>query len=276
MSDDHNETVNEGNDNNDFGIEQSNNFASIWLGAVKFTEWLDSARRAANEFLAKLEEYVRPIVDIAIYLKEFEERYKIAEAEAIKVLRKYKWIIAPSMPVSFLAEVIELAGQSGNRRGKINKLFIDYFSENNFAELEELVESWSDRPLFKPRMKIFRDCVNVLKCSDGTFNASNLVLPTLIAQIDGILTEYTKSNAIYRNDNKWKEQFRLHATKPYMADVANALLLDYLFQKAVAGKPLEVPFTFNRHKVLHGEYIQYGRMEHSIRAFLVLDFLSGL
>lgn len=47
-------------------------------------------------------------------------------------------------------------------------------------------------------------------------------------------------------------------------------------QKSQIGKPLEAPFTFSRHKILHGGYVKYGRIDNTIRAFLVLDFLASL
>lgn len=34
--------------------------------------------------------------------------------------------------------------------------------------------------------------------------------------------------------------------------------------------------TFNRHKIMHGEYLKYGRIDNTIRAFLILDFLATL
>ena len=33
---------------------------------------------------------------------EFQDYYKIAEGEAVQVLRKYKWFITPSLPLSLL------------------------------------------------------------------------------------------------------------------------------------------------------------------------------
>ena len=61
-----------------------------------------------------------------------------------------------------------------------------------------------------------------------------------------------------------------------MLDLANEIFLNILFQIAYPGKPLKTPFTFNRHKIIHGEYLKYGRIDNTIRAFLILDFLATL
>jgi len=56
-------------------------------------------------------------------------------------------------------------------------------------------------------------------------------------------------------------------------ELANEVFLNILFQGSQRGEPLKTPFTFNRHKIMHGEYVKYGRIDNTIRAFLILDFL---
>ena len=89
----------------------------------------------------------------------FQEQYKITEQEAIQILRKYKWFITPSLPLTFIFEVVKIGRRKGNQRKAINRLFIDHFSSNNFENLEKLVDGWETNEIFKPRMKIFRDCI---------------------------------------------------------------------------------------------------------------------
>ena len=57
-------------------------------------------------------------------------------------------------------------------------------------------------------------------------------------------------------------------------DLANDIFLNILFQRSQKGKPLATPFSFNRHKIIHGESIKYGRKDYLIRAFMVLDLLA--
>jgi len=216
----------------------------------------------------------------------FQEQYKITEQEAIQVLRKYKWFITPSLPLTFISTVVKIGKREGNQRKAINRLFIDYFSSNNFENLEKLVDGWQTNEIFKPRMKIFRDCVSVMRNAKGKYNPSTIVLPTLIAQIDGIRREFIEQNGLYfdlrrwvdREGNvvEWKAWFRGQTSGQELLDLANDIFLNILFQKSQPGRPLETPFTFNRHKIMHGEYLRYGRIDHTIRAFLILDFLAIL
>jgi len=223
-----------------------------------------------------------------LYWQTFQERYKITEQEAIQVLRKYKWFITPSLPLTLIFEVVKIGRKKGNQRKAINRLFVDYFSSNNFENLEELVEGWQTNEIFKPRMKIFRDCVSVMKNAKGKYNPSTIVLPTLIAQIDGIQREFMEQNGLSFDSQKrrwvdkegnvvdWKKWFKAQTTNQELLDLANDIFLNILFQKSQPGKPLETPFTFNRHKIMHGEYLKYGRIDNAIRAFLILDFLATL
>ena len=222
------------------------------------------------------------------YWQKFQDKYKISRKEAIQSLRKYKWFTTPSLPLNLLFEAVEIGRRGGNQRGAMNKLFADFFSANNFANIGILVEKWEASIMFKPRMKIFRDCVSALREAKSDSNPSNLVIPTLIAQIDGIQTEFMKQKGLsfdlkkrkWRdgrgNDVNWKAWFKDQTSNQDLLDLANDIFLSILFQKSQPGIPLETPFTFNRHKIMHGEYLKYGRIDNTIRAFLILDFLATL
>jgi len=208
----------------------------------------------------------------------FQEEYKIAEEEAIQILRKYKWFISPSMPLSLVFEIVKVGMGNGNQRGAINRLFIEYFISNNFENLEILVNNWETNRLFKPRMKILKDCVAIMKNANSKYNPSNIVLPVLIAQIDGIRIEIMNRNGLsfWTKDKKWKEWFKGQTLNQELYDLANDIFINILFQESQPGKPLETPFTFNRHKIMHGEILRYGRIDNVIRAFLILDFLATI
>jgi hypothetical protein len=215
-----------------------------------------------------------------ILWQSFQEQYKnkITEKEAIQTLRKYKWFITPSLPINFIYKTVNNGRRKGNQRKSMNKLFVDYFSSNNFRNLENLVNKWEINEIFKPRMKIFRDCVLVMKNAKDKYNPSNVVLPTLIAQIDSVRIEFMNRNKLsFKTNNKeWKEWFKGKTQSQELLDSANDIFLNILFQNAQPGEPLETPFIFNRHKIMHGEYLKYGRIDNTIRAFLILDFLENL
>jgi len=222
------------------------------------------------------------------YWKSFHDKYKISEQEAIRILKKYKWFVSPSLPIDFVFEVVKIGRKKGNHRGEINRLFVEYFRSDDYEELEALVNNWQSNDIFKPRMKIFRDCIDGLKNAGRKGNPSNFVLPALIAQIDGILQEYMEKNVLsfdlrdrkwkYATGQKvdWKKWYKSRASRQDMDDLANEIFLNILFQSSQRGVALETPFTFNRHKIMHGENLRYGRIDNTIRAFLVLDFLASL
>lgn len=236
-----------------------------------------------------LDEYKPTIFDdIFKTWEKFSQKYKIAKTKGIKILKKYKWFISPSMPTSFIYEAVQTGRKKGNQRGAMNKSFIEYFSKNNFKNLKNLIEGWKNNNIFKPRMKILRDCISTLKSVKRPSNPSNLVIPTLIAQIDGIQTEFMKQSGLHYDTikRKWRDRggkiinkkkwLKSQTLNSELLDIANDVLLNILFQGASPGEPLKTPFTFNRHKILHGEYLRYGRIDNTIRAFLILDFLSNV
>lgn len=222
------------------------------------------------------------------FWQTFLEQYKITEQEAIYILRKYRWFITPSLPVDFIFKVVEVGKRKDNQRKAINKLFVTHFSENDFENLARLVDGWETNAIFKPRMKIFRDCVPAIRNAKGKYNPSTIVLPTLIAQIDGIQRDFMERNGLSFNPKKrkwtdkngnvfgWREWFKTQTINQGLLDLAGDIFLNILFQNSQRGKPLKTPFTFNRHKIMHGECLRYGRIDNTIRAFLILDFLSTL
>ena len=214
--------------------------------------------------------------------------YDIAEEEAVKILMKYKWFVSPSLPASFVYKAVSIGKKRGNQRKVINALFIEYFSSGSYRNLASMVAGWKDNDLFKRRMKILRGCVSTLRNSKPRMNPSNIVLPALIGQIEGISSAYMKKMGLTQTRRgyvdstgsqvNWKKWFKdnISDNNDDMETLASNIFLDILFQESTPGMPLNNPFTLNRHKIMHGESIRYGRFDNTIRAFLILDFLASL
>ena len=224
----------------------------------------------------------------ARFWQTFQEQYEVAEEEAIEILRKHKWFMTLSLPLGFVFEAVRIGRRKGNQRKAMNRLFADYFSSHDFENLENLVDGWKTNAIFEPRMKIFKDCVLVMGNAKSRYNPSNVVLPTLIAQIDGIQMEFMEKKGLSFDlkKRKWRNKdgkvvcqtawFKSQTSNQKLLDLANDVFLNILFQGAQRGQPLGIPFTFSRHKIMHGEYLRYGRIDNTIRAFLILDFLATL
>jgi len=257
-------------------FEQIGEAMRFFVEFFSYAKLAEDALKSFSEFWLKLGEI----------LKEFAEKYGIAEQEAIRVLRRYKWCITPSLPLPFVFRVVEIGRKRGNQRGIINKLFVDYFCSNNYSNLSSLVESWEVKSLFKPRMKIFRDCITALKILKGHANPSILVLPVLIAQIDGIWREiiartgqHLESSSTKRKDtqisySEMKRSIKRVLPEVDLLNLTEEVLCDILFQDTHFGKRLKNPFGFSRHKIIHGEYFRYGNIDNTLRAFLILDYLA--
>ena len=229
------------------------------------------------------------------YWAEFQRRYNVAEQRAVKVLQKYKWFITPSFPISFIFEVMELDEKKGRHDKAVNSLFIEYFEAKDWQNLEIMAHGWEKNPLLKKRYKILMDCVEAVKVASRKrkgINEANVVLPTLITQIDGVLTDYLNSKGLQwdsdyddlvdtrtGNVRKVGRKTQFKNAKPKVLttpldDLANHIFLNILFQRSQKGNPLATPFNFNRHKIIHGESVKYGRKDYLIRAFMVLDLLA--
>ena len=250
--------------------------------------------RPQIDFWQKWTEQNKRVFDsFSNYWADFQKTYNIAEQKAVGVLQKYKWFITPSFPMPFIFEVVKLDKKKGRQDKAVNGLFIKYFEAKNWRNLEGMVNDWKNKPLLKKRYKILADCVEVVKmASKKGINGANVVLPTLITQIDGALTDYLNSKNIQWDcdyddwiDGKTgkvkkvgrKTQFKNSKPKvltTQLDDLANDIFLNILFQRSQKGKPLATPFSFNRHKIIHGESIKYGRKDYLIRAFMVLDLLA--
>jgi len=241
------------------------------------------------------EENKRVFDSFSEYWKKFEERYNVAEVKTVKILGKYKWFITPSFPMTSVFEIVKIDGEKGRQDKVINNLFIEYFRRDNWKNLEEMVKEWKNKPLFKKRYKILSDCVAMLKIRTKRLNEVNVILPSLIVQIDGILSDYLELKKVSWDRNYedcWVEHRKSKVKKvgrktkfrnlnpkvltTKLNDLASDIFLNILFQKAQKGKPLETPFNFNRHKIIHGENVRYGRKDYLVRAFMILDFLSYL
>lgn len=60
--------------------------------------------------------------------------------------------------------IMKICNSSSNHKQKeINKIFINYFLDDDYKRLDMMVDKWSTNPLFERRIKIIKDCVNIMK-----------------------------------------------------------------------------------------------------------------
>ena len=275
---------------------------NVMLSAEDFGRTNSSIPQKVQSLAATWQSWISRHKGIFDAFAEFANQYSEIKREAVLILKRYKWFLTPSFPIFFIVDIVDIGRRPGNQRHAINQLFIRYFTQNDCEKLDELVVEWGSNPLFAKRMKIIRDCVATLKNPIPGINPANLILPTLIAQIDGIQAGFMRQKGfvqrvsvvgqpgrvrrkvawedpqgnVVRWKSGWATSVKSNQYNTFISDLANETFLDLLFQEAWPGIPLERPYTFSRHKIMHGESLKYGRLDNVIRAFMILDFLAHL
>lgn len=264
--------------------------ASMILNAIQpqisfWNDWLNNNRQIFKFYEESNE-----------FWENLRKRHNISKKKALKCIKKYNWFISPSMDPSIVYDIVAICkSDSKSKWGDINHVFYDYFLENNCEKLDMFVENWSSNPIFEGRMKIIKDCVEIIKNHPKNVNFSNLVVPVLISQIDGIQMEFMNQRGLKVDKKKFvcdlegnrkkdkhgqnirhRQYIRDLTANDEFLDAMNDVFLEVLFQHTMPGEEHKTSIKFSRHKIMHGEHFTYGRKYNAIRCFMILDFLHGL
>ena len=250
-------------------------------------EIMSSYARINDAAIAKISEDLKNLDgSINDYLKETHPK-----------VREYNWFFTPSMDLHLWRYIHDNIDRQPDPESFLRTVFVNHFSSNCFSNLDFMVDTWRHNPLLFNRFHIFKECVCVLK--DSTCETSSIknphciVIPVLIAQIDGVMTTYLSENGFAPDDKHRKDIFGKIVTdllkNNYGTDISVAkfllnecttakdLLLDVLFQRAVYKDEMgDLKQPFSRNKIMHGQVLDYGNIENTIRLFLLIDFLASL
>ncbi|MCH7568865.1 MAG: hypothetical protein IIA87_05585 [Nanoarchaeota archaeon] len=215
--------------------------------------------------------------------QNFTVQYKKINRKSLKNLKKYNWFINASMPASFVAETAK-----ANNSKEMKELFISYHLYDNCKTLDEYYDKWSKKPLFKKRLKILGDAINLFKENhkDKKININSIIIPVLINQIEGIKNEYMKINKLYKisaikfMDKKTKKEYTCKEIfqnglkdQDEFTKLVGHIFEEILFQ---SDRDKNKIINFSRHKISHGAIVRYGTFETTIRCFMILEFFSDL
>lgn len=249
-----------------------------------------------NDWLNNNRQIFKFYEDSNAFWKNVRKRYNISKKKALTCIKKYNWFISPSMDHSIVYNIVSVCkSDSKSKWGDINHVFYDYFLEDDCEKLNLFVDNWSSNPIFEGRMKIIRDCVEIIKNHPKNVNFSNLVVPVLISQIDGIQMEFMNQRGLkvdkkkvvcdfegnrkkdeHGQNIKHRQYIRELTSNDEFLDAMNDVFLDVLFQHTEHGEDHKTSIKFSRHKIMHGEHFTYGRKYNAIRCFMILDFFHGL
>lgn len=197
----------------------------------------------------------------------------------IEMLKKYNWVIPGGMHSSLIKYV-----KSRNLHNclddekAINKCIVNFYIDNKCYRLKKMIEKWSvNNSFIKERIVIIKDCLKVVN-RFGKKTASNVVLPTLIAQLEGAWVAIVEEN--YINGAQHKKECIHDLSQSISNDLTrstNECSIDILTEVIFKSLKNETgTYEFNRHKILHGKTTEYGRIESVIKVFLLLDLLNVL
>ena len=223
-----------------------------------------------------IEEATRPLFTFLIEIKGLN-------IKAIPILEEYNWPISYAICFSFelVMAINQLDLYDKNIEHKLNQLIVQHFSANKWESLVEMINEWEKNKLFQDRIKIIKDCFSVLSISSDKINVANLIIPTLLTQIDGILRRivFDKTLKEWLPYDFLKKQLRLLPENDIFlneTEINKTIICELVFQDTEFKKDLKTPDELSRHKILHGESFGFGTMENVIRCFCILDFFSQL
>ncbi len=174
-----------------------------------------------------------------------------------------------------------------------------YYSNNRWAKLADIVKKWAECEFISERHHILKACFKNLIFSHGeNTGIEHIIIPTLIAQIDGIKQDILNivpenielnPNFIQDKPKKYIRKTDIDHQKicsaiselisPNDATIFYDVICRGVFQSSEQFKRQKQEGTntanFNRHRIIHGDKISldYGTTENVIRAFLYIDFM---
>lgn len=234
-----------------------------------------------NDFLDMLKRIATAIGEVIINVASAAAIAIDGSYRAMDGLRqlasRYDWFLTPSVHLYVIMGLATEAVSGNATQHTIYRHLRDYLRENGWAELSRIVADMREYSIMtKQRHKIVRDAAAALGLhGDGGFNAANLIVPALFALIDGMLNEFAREVGIPKWANRRaKGPERLRAAFVQVTYGFDEPALDLIFKVLFSESYVRGKRKLNRHRVLHGEWLCYGSVEHVLRAFLMLDFLG--
>lgn len=229
-----------------------------------------------------MEPLQKTVERFAVTLQRTFDEAEVASEEVAPLLEKGRFWFTPSMPLWLIGGLRELAAHGQDSAEDVAKLFIEYYEQDDWAPLRDMVSGWQGVAYFDERQHIIQDALDAHLQGKYT-----LVVPALLAQIEGI------ASAILGVAAGSPKQLIESTIEDEHTDVLRAASKDALitFVTSQAGYARIEPDDFtpdrfpkwleatgeppgqsmNRHAVLHGVHVNYNSKENSLRVFLLLD-----
>lgn len=217
--------------------------------------------------------------------KKVTRSVELAKSNAEKFgsyLHRTNFWIPPSASFGLFSKLGMLTNDPSLTDEEFSQAFVDFYADNEWRELQNLVSEWKHNPFFKKRMPIFFEALEAH--ISGLYSAS---ISTLLPQIEGVLFsllhlppgQRIRENLYSIISNEFKEY--LHASsKDSMLGYVNSMAFVFIefdkFDEWLEQSGFDEEQVMNRNTILHGVQINFGTVENSLRAFLMLDVLSSV
>ena len=242
---------------------------------------MQDAQNRAREIA---EQFAPVFADMQKRVREHIHYIQDTKPKALRACKEYNWTISPHAPAYFIDKIASLTKQEKESKA-MDKLFIDFFERENWKIMGYFAQEWEKTPYFKDRIAIIKDCIGVLQSSDNQkVNVVNVILPTLIVQIEGIWVDFLRmknpDQLINRRTGYDNKKTRFEQATEYITDdfdkLARSQLLEGLFGSNFRNQGFQEILGFNRHEIIHAYNTGYGRKDYLIKTFLLIDFLTLL
>lgn len=184
--------------------------------------------------------------------------------------------VCPSMSKEVLEKAVDL--QKEGKAKVIPLVMNNYYRRCNHENLCRAVEAWRTNPYFADRMPIFEQA---LRAHIQGYYA--LTIPTLLAQAEGIASEYVHRNNLAAKLGKPKKVIAeaIENSFTFSTWAIVDTLLNYVVNSGYMYTDFNVEIAkphraTTRHTILHGIQPNYHSQINSLKAFLLLDALSIL
>jgi hypothetical protein len=225
-----------------------------------------------NKIYASIPKFENPFLEHLETFKEIGERlkeYTKRTPEYFLLIARYGWFIDLESELNFPSKI---AYKFKKKEVDIaNEFLVDYYKTNVGRIFESLIKRHYNRK-------------EILESIRNSYEAGNhiLIIPAVLAQVDGICFDFTKKKFFIKEKNDKKYKFLPEVIVELEKSAGNFLEL-YLSplqnQTPIIAREEDIgkyPCKLNRHEVLHGIRTDYGTEINSLKVISLLKYVSDL
>lgn len=214
------------------------------------------------------QEQINQVNKVAEEIKEILPDYQAA-------MIKHGWITSLFQNKNFMEKIIKI--EKSNTKEKALKLIDkEVFKFYDKQKMEKMTRVFSFSKVLSKRSYIVEDILWAHKKEKYT-----LTIPTLLAQVEGLIAEANEHNGQMNYDKmkKYLEELIVREEKTnyfgkYDSEIVKSFVENVLLVKFHHGG--EIKSNLSRHAVLHGGDVSYWNKKNSLRLIMLIDYLQDV